>query len=78
MVNTVDSENISKKELAEMMIGKSLPKPPERQSSVGDSTILSVKNLSASNDDGKKIFNDITFDLQSSEILGIAGVEGNG
>ena len=42
MVNTVDSENISKKELAEMMIGKSLPKPPERQSSVGDSTILSV------------------------------------
>ena len=72
MVNTVDSENISKKELAEMMIGKSLPKPPERQSSVGDLKILSVENLSASNEDGKNIFNDITFDLQSSEILGLS------
>ena len=34
--------------------------------------------MSAINEDGKQIFQNISFNLKSSEILGIAGVEGNG
>ena len=78
MVNTVPADGISKKDLAEMMIGKSLPKPPKRQSSISTSEILSIENLSAVNENGKKVFENISFKLNSSEILGIAGVEGNG
>ena len=78
MVNTVSSKDISKKELAEMMIGKSLPRPPARQTSVGNNEVLNIENLSAINEDGKQIFQNISFNLKSSEILGIAGVEGNG
>ena len=78
MVNTVSADGISKKDLAEMMIGKSLPKPPKRQSSISPSEILSIENLSAVNENGKKVFENISFKLNSSEILGIAGVEGNG
>ena len=78
MVNTVSADGISKKDLAEMMIGKSLPKPPKRQSSISTSEILSIENLSAVNENGKKVFENISFKLNNSEILGIAGVEGNG
>lgn len=78
MVNTVSADGIGKKDLAEMMIGKSLPKPPKRQSSISTSEILSIENLSAVNENGKKVFENISFKLNSSEILGIAGVEGNG
>ncbi len=78
MVDTVSADGIGKKDLAEMMIGKSLPKPPKRQSSISTSEILSIENLSAVNENGKKVFENISFKLNSSEILGIAGVEGNG
>lgn len=78
LVGTVDSGNISKKDLAEMMIGKSLPKPPERNSKVGKEIILEINNLSSKNEDEKFLFENVTFKLNSSEILGIAGVEGNG
>ena len=78
LVGTVDAGNISKKDLAEMMIGKSLPKPPERNTKVSKETILEINNLSSLNEDDKFIFENVTFKLNSSEILGIAGVEGNG
>ena len=78
LVGTVDASNISKKDLAEMMIGKSLPKPPERNTKVRKEIILEINNLSSLNEDDKFIFENVTFKLNSSEILGIAGVEGNG
>ena len=78
LVGTVDADNISKKDLAEMMIGKSLPKPPERNTKVKKEIILEINNLSSKNEDEKFIFENVTFKLNSSEILGIAGVEGNG
>ena len=40
--------------------------------------VLKVENLNARNDDGKTVFENISFEIKKSEILGIAGVEGNG
>ena len=60
------------------MIGKSLPKPPERSVESGLENVLKVENLNARNDDGKTVFENISFEIKKSEILGIAGVEGNG
>lgn len=64
-------------ELAEMMVGHHLQSPQERTSSVGfESEILKLQSLSATL--GTHHIKDISLTLHSKEILGIAGVEGNG
>jgi len=78
MIDTVANKNVSKTELAEMMIGKSLPTPPKRVTLTNEEVILKVENIKLNDGDGRTIFEDITFDVHKSEILGIAGVEGNG
>ena len=78
MIDTVINNNVSKIQLAEMMIGKSLPTPPPRITSAEHDEVLSVDNLSSTDEDGRTIFGNITFKVHKSEILGIAGVEGNG
>ncbi|NCW63530.1 MAG: ATP-binding cassette domain-containing protein [Betaproteobacteria bacterium] len=78
MIDTVANKNVSKTELAEMMIGKSLPTPPKRVTLTNEEVILKVENIKLNDRDGRTIFEDITFDVHKSEILGIAGVEGNG
>ena len=78
IVGTVDSEGIDKKDLAEMMIGKSLPTPPPRTTETKQNKILDIKSVTSESVDGRKFFTDVSFSVFESEILGIAGVEGNG
>ena len=78
MMDTVINKNVSKIQLAEMMIGKSLPTPPERTTLTEEEVILKIENLKSNNLDGRTVFDNITFSVHKSEILGIAGVEGNG
>jgi simple sugar transport system ATP-binding protein len=78
MIDTVINNNVSKIQLAEMMIGKSLPTPPPRITSSEDEEVLSINNLSSIDEDGRTVFKNITLKFNKSEILGIAGVEGNG
>ncbi len=77
-VDTVSSKSVSKKDLAEMMIGENLPTPPKRNSVMGTDIVLEANNLTAPTIDGKKAFTNINLRLKKGEIVGIAGVEGNG
>ena len=78
LIDSVNNDNVSKTELAEMMIGKSLPTPPPRSTEKKQNVILDLKNLTSETVDGRKLFTDVSFNVFESEILGIAGVEGNG
>ena len=78
LIDSVRNMNVSKIELAEMMIGKSLPSPPPRSTKKKQNKIIELKNVSSNNVDGRQLFKNISFSLYGSEILGIAGVEGNG
>ena len=78
LIDTVKNENVSKTEVAEMMIGKSLPIPPPRSTETKQNKILDLKNITSKTVDGRKFFTDVSFNVFGSEILGIAGVEGNG
>jgi simple sugar transport system ATP-binding protein len=78
MIDTVINKNVSKVQLAEMMIGKSLPTPPPRITSSEKEEVLSVHEIASTDESGRSIFENITFSVHKSEILGIAGVEGNG
>ena len=78
LIDSVKNENVSKTELAEMMIGKSLPTPPPRSTETKQNKILDIKSITSESVDGRKFFTDVSFSVFESEILGIAGVEGNG
>ena len=64
--------------LAELMVGmKSLPAEMRSEKPFGK-TVLSVEGLRVRNDIGGFAAKDLTFQVRSGEIFGIAGVEGNG
>ena len=77
-VKTVDPAGVTARQLAELMVGSELPSPSTEASTVTDQVLLSVEGLSLPNPGGRPLLEDISFTIHRGEILGIAGVEGNG
>ena len=78
VVANFSTEQTSPEELAENMVGRkvllSIKKPTAK---IGES-VLEVKNLGHNSKDGVDVLKNISFNLKEGEILGIAGVAGNG
>ncbi len=77
-VDTVDKTDISKKDLARMMVGRDVVFRVDRQSIQRGKKVLEIAGLWAKNSRGQMTARGISLDVYSSEILGIAGVAGNG
>jgi len=77
-VATVSPDDVDAKQLAELMVGSELPTPETTDSTVTDVVELSVRGVTSLSSDDRKLLDDITFDIRQGEIIGIAGVEGNG
>ena len=77
-VATVKPEDVTAGDLAELMVGSELPSPSTEVSTVTTEVAVSVKNLTVLDEDERPIVDDVSFDVHRGEILGIAGVEGNG
>ncbi len=77
-VTTVLPGDVTAPELAELMVGSELPSPETRDSTVTDRPVLTVSDLSLLTEDGRPLLRDIGFTIHAGEIVGIAGVEGNG
>ena len=60
------------------MVGSDLPTPDTTVSTVTDVVELRIVGLTSLHTDGRVAIEDITFDIHRGEIVGIAGVEGNG
>ncbi|MBX3063259.1 MAG: ABC transporter ATP-binding protein [Anaerolineae bacterium] len=77
-VGTVNTKETSIPELARMMVGREVfmvvDKPPVKRGKA----VLEVRDLTYANEAGRPVVNHISFNVNQSEILGIAGVEGNG
>ncbi len=71
-------DKTNKKELAELMVGGELPKPKVGEAKISPSSILKIKEASYSRLDKREILNNVNLELHGGEILGLAGVEGNG
>ncbi len=78
VVSTVDSKQTNEKELARMMVGKDVLFRVERHTCEIGGPVLEVKNLSVLNDKGLPALKKVSFSICKGEILGIAGVSGNG
>jgi simple sugar transport system ATP-binding protein len=76
-VTTVDPKDVTAHQLAELMVGSELPTPETRLSTVTDRVLLSVRGLTVG-DPARPSLAPITFDVHAGEIVGVAGVEGNG
>jgi simple sugar transport system ATP-binding protein len=77
-VATVDPRTTTARQLAELMVGSELPSPQTRESTVTDEVALQVEGLTVRSRDGRALVEDVWFRIHRGEVLGIAGVEGNG
>lgn len=77
-VGTLNIEDATFDKLAEMMVGRKVFFEFNRGKERSKEAILKVQNLKALKDRGGFALKGINFEVFSSEILGIAGVEGNG
>jgi simple sugar transport system ATP-binding protein len=68
------------KEIARMMVGREVVMNINKEDKDTDrnSVAYCVKNLSTKNNFGKKVIEGISLEIKEGEILGVAGVEGNG
>jgi ABC-type uncharacterized transport system ATPase subunit len=64
--------------LARMMVGRSVLLSVDKRPAEPGDVVLDVRDLSASNDIGLPAVRDVSLQVRAGEILGIAGVEGNG
>jgi len=77
-VTSVPAKDVTAAELAELMVGSELPSPSIDTSVNASSVGLKVKNLTITGDDERTIVDNVSIDVRKGEIVGIAGVEGNG
>ena len=78
VVGTRPTSEVTKKDLANMMVGREVllerVRPPRELGEVR----LKLEHVSAVNDDGQRVLKGVSFEVRSGEIVGVAGVSGNG
>ncbi len=77
-VGTVDAANTTREELAELMVGREVLLDVERPPADPGDVVLDVEDLTVTDDRGVRAVDGISFSARAGEILGIAGVDGNG
>jgi general nucleoside transport system ATP-binding protein len=77
VVGTVEPTD-SEAHLAEMMVGRSVQLKVDKDAAKPGKDILEVRNLTVVDPRGHQVVKDVSFTARSGEVLGIAGVQGNG
>ncbi|HEX2979704.1 MAG TPA: ABC transporter ATP-binding protein [Anaerolineaceae bacterium] len=78
LIDTVDKVNVTQSDLARMMVGREMLGVKLENASCGNQEIYSVKDLCANDKKGLAALKNVSFELCKGEILGVAGVSGNG
>ena len=77
-VGDIATKDATENSLTEMMMGEKVELNIERSTPVNTMTRIDISNLSVTDREGVKILDNISFKINSGEILGIAGISGNG
>ncbi|MBV2185131.1 MAG: ABC transporter ATP-binding protein [Rhizobium sp.] len=78
IVATRKTSETTVEELAELMVGRRVLLHVEKGDAKPGEVFLSVRNLTVKDNRGVTMVDDVSFDVRSGEIVGIAGVAGNG
>ena len=77
-INTVDVKNTTESELASMMVGRDVSFTVEKEKREPGEVVLEVKDLCAKDYRNVEILKSLSLSVRRGEIVGIAGVDGNG
>ncbi len=77
-VATMSKQETTPQELARQMVGQEVSTVRINQKNTVSDVVLKVRDLCVRNDKGLEAVDHLSFDLRAGEILGIAGVSGNG
>jgi general nucleoside transport system ATP-binding protein len=78
VVGEVQTKDTNEEAIARMMVGRDVLLRVDKQPAKPGPVVLRVDHLAVSSEQGLPAVRDVSFELRSGEILGIAGVEGNG
>ncbi|EHB50659.1 MULTISPECIES: ABC transporter ATP-binding protein [Paenibacillus] len=77
-IGTVDVADTSRETMAEMMVGRSVSFKVDKQESRPGETVLDIRSLTVKNSKKVDALKAFSLELRAGEIVGIAGVDGNG
>ena len=77
-ITTVDVEKVFEEELAELMVGRKITFEVEKVENKNDDVVLDIKNLKTKDHRNIEILKGINLNIKKGEIVGLAGIDGNG
>jgi simple sugar transport system ATP-binding protein len=77
-VASVRPDEVTARQLAELMVGSELPSPSTEESTVTEDVQLTLENVTLAGAGERNLLDDVSLRIHRGEVLGIAGVEGNG
>jgi simple sugar transport system ATP-binding protein len=78
VMGTVIPEEMNEAKLASMMVGREVILKVRKGDAAPKDKVLTVEDLHVVDDRGLEVVSGVSFDVRQGEILGIAGVQGNG
>ena len=73
-----ETKNVTPQEISRLMVGRDVVLKVDKDKAQPGDTVLKVRDLEFVNEWGKKMLDKVSLSVRKGEILGIAGVEGNG
>ena len=73
-----NTRDVTKEEISRLMVGRDVVLTVQKEQAQPTDTVLRVRDVEYVNEWNKKMLDKVSFDVRKGEILGIAGVEGNG
>lgn len=78
LVGTEKTSNVNERMLASMMVGREMLFEELQKTDSNGDVLVCAESLAVTDDRGLKAVRGVSFDIRSGEILGVAGIEGNG
>lgn len=78
VIETMPREGATKAGIAELMVGKPVFLDVDNPEPTPQDTVLEIDRLSAQDDRGTEVLKEVSLSIRAGEIVGVAGVEGNG
>ena len=78
MVGEADPATVSQEDLAALMVGRKVTLEVEKEPASGGEVLLQIRDVEAFTDLGEHALRGVSLDVRAGEIVGVAGVQGNG